>query len=225
MAGASLCPAELVVDCRLGFTQTTDFVAFAGSFFARRAKKEPAKEGKENAMIRLHALRWPDDRDAIRSLDISFTTDRIYGVRSTGLSFTLVETPVAPALHKDYGYAELDELPAHDYVAVAEVDDIVVGVATLELETWNRRAILRHLLIDAAYRGQGLGRALIADVLREARERGARCLWLETQNINYPAIQFYQRLGFQCCGLDTTLYDPQAVPAGEIALFFALQLT
>ena len=176
-------------------------------------------------MIRLRALRWPDDRDAIRSLDISFTTDRIYDVRSTGLSFSLVETPVTPARRKDYGDAELDALPAHDYVAVAEVDQSAVGVATLELETWNRRAILRHLLIDAAHRGHGLGRALIDDVVREARERGARCLWLETQNINYPAIQFYQRLGFQCCGLHTMLYDSPESLAGEIAVFFALQRT
>ena len=86
-------------------------------------------------MIRLRTLRWPDDRDAIRSLDISFTTDRIYDVRSTGLSFSLVERPVTPARRKDYGDAELDALPAHDYVAVAEVDQSAVGVATLELET------------------------------------------------------------------------------------------
>ena len=176
-------------------------------------------------MIRLRALRWPDDRDAIRSLDISFTTDRIYDVRSTDLSFSLVETPVAPAWRKDYGLAELDAVPAHDYVAVAEVDEIAVGVAAIRLETWNRRAVLEHLYIDAAHRTRGLGRALIDDVAREARERRARCLWLATQNTNYGAIQFYQRLGFQCCGLDTMLYDSPESLAGEIAVFFARQLT
>lgn len=36
----------------------------------------------------------------------------------------------------------------------------------------------------------------------------ARCLWLETQNVNYPAVQFYLRLGFELCGLDQTLYAP-----------------
>jgi ribosomal protein S18 acetylase RimI-like enzyme len=190
----------------------------------RRQIHSVAKD-EEHAMIRLRALRWPADRDAIRSLDISFTTDHIYDVRSIDHSFTLVETPVIPALHKHYGLAELDDLPGHDYVVVAEIDQIAVGVAALDMETWNRRAALRHIYIDAAYRKQGVGRILMDDVLRAARERGARCLWLDTQNINYAAIQFYQRLGFQCCGLDTTLYDPQEVPAGEIALFFALQIT
>ena len=127
-----------------------------------------------------------------------------------------METPVIPALHKHYGLAELGDLPGHDYVVVAEIDQIAVGVAALDVENWNWRAILRHIYIDAACRGQGIGRILIDDVLREARTRRARCLWLETQNTNYAAIQFYQRLGFQCCGLDTTLYDPQEVPATAI---------
>jgi hypothetical protein len=33
----------------LGLAQTTDFLAFGGSFFARRAKKEPPKE--ESTML------------------------------------------------------------------------------------------------------------------------------------------------------------------------------
>jgi ribosomal protein S18 acetylase RimI-like enzyme len=181
---------------------------------------------EDTPMIRFRALQWPGDRDALRSIDTSFTTERIYDIRSTDLSFSLVETAVFPARHKDYGFADqVDSLLTFDYVVVADADEILVGVAALKVEDWNRRAVLWHLYIDAAYRGQGIGRALIDDVLRETRERRARCLWLETQNINYAAIQFYQRLGFQCCGLDTTLYDSQESLAGEIALFFALQLT
>ena len=77
----------------------------------------------------------PDDRDAH-----SLTRHILYHQPNlwwdlSGLSFTLVETPVAPAWHKDYGDAELDALPAHDYVAVAGINQIAVGVATLELET------------------------------------------------------------------------------------------
>jgi len=44
--------------------------------------------------------------------------------------------------------------------------------------------------------------------------------------VNYPAIQFYRRLGFRLCGLDETLYRPDdsaSVP-GEVALFFARDL-
>jgi ribosomal protein S18 acetylase RimI-like enzyme len=45
-----------------------------------------------------------------------------------------------------------------------------------------------------------------------------RCLWLETENVNYPAIGFYRRAGFRLCGLDDILYrpgDPGLLP-GEV---------
>jgi ribosomal protein S18 acetylase RimI-like enzyme len=107
---------------------------------------------------------------------------------------------------------------------VAEIATTLVGVAALKVEAWNRRAVLEHLFIDAPYRGRGIGRTLIADVVRSAQERQARCLWLETQNVNYGAIQFYQRVGFRCCGLDTTLYDSDEPAPGETALFFVCDL-
>lgn len=177
-------------------------------------------------MPHLRPLRWPADREALRSLDIAVTTERIYEIRVTGTSFTLVETPVATPRHKAYGSDdEIDDLPSCDYAVVADMGEIPVGVAALSVEEWNRRAALRHIYVDAAYRGHGIGRALIDDLLREARERGARCLWLDTQNINHAAIQFYLRLGFQLCGLDTTFYDSQESLEGEVALFFAYQLT
>jgi ribosomal protein S18 acetylase RimI-like enzyme len=43
---------------------------------------------------------------------------------------------------------------------------------------------------------------------RARREPATGCLWLETQNVNYPAVQFYRRMGFRLCGLDETLYRP-----------------
>jgi ribosomal protein S18 acetylase RimI-like enzyme len=76
------------------------------------------------------------------------------------------------------------------------------------------------LYIAPEHRGHGVGRALIDAAVTEVQKRNARCLWLETQNINYAAIQFYKRVGFQWCGLDTSLYDPQRVATEEIALFF-----
>jgi ribosomal protein S18 acetylase RimI-like enzyme len=47
----------------------------------------------------------------------------------------------------------------------------------------------------------------------------ARCLWLETQNVNGPAIALYLRQGFRLGGFDDTLYDP-AVDPDEVALLF-----
>jgi ribosomal protein S18 acetylase RimI-like enzyme len=60
----------------------------------------------------------------------------------------------------------------------------------------------------------------MAAVFRRARQTPARCLWLETQNVNGPAVAFYLRQGFRLCGFDDTLYDP-AVHPDEVALYFS----
>jgi ribosomal protein S18 acetylase RimI-like enzyme len=176
-------------------------------------------------MINLRLLRWPDDRERLRSLDTSFTTDRIYRVEAIGLSFRLEEIPIIPARQKDYRFADhVDGLPTFDYVVVAEVAADMAGMAAMTFETWNRRAVLGHCYIAPTYRGQGIGRALIDNVVQAAQQHHARCLWLETQNINYGAIQFYQRVGFTCCGLDLALYDSRGPANGETALFFVRYL-
>ena len=54
--------------------------------------------------------------------------------------------------------------------------------------------------------------------------RGATRLWVETQNVNAPALAFYRRCGFALCGLDASLYEPTTVP-DEIALFLVKQLS
>jgi ribosomal protein S18 acetylase RimI-like enzyme len=80
------------------------------------------------------------------------------------------------------------------------------------------------LYVAPGQRGMGLGRRLLAAVEAYARTRQAHYLWLETSNLNFPAIQFYRRVGFQLCGLDQTLYAPDSDAAGETALYFAKAL-
>src|SRR6187431_1673125 len=104
-------------------------------------------------MFSLREMHWPDDRDSLCALDISFTTDRIYRIVATGLSFALEEAPIVPALHKDYNLPKhVDNLSGFDYVVVAEEDNVLVGMAALEIEGWNRRGELWHLYVDSACR-------------------------------------------------------------------------
>jgi GNAT superfamily N-acetyltransferase len=172
-------------------------------------------------MLTLRSLRWPDDHDALNSLDTSFTTGRVYRVVAEGAAFTLHETRVSPPLHKVYNLSsEIDGFPGLDYVLIAELDTLLAGVAALTHDTQDRRAILRHLYVERLYRGQGVGRALMEAMLARARQWLVRCVWLETQDVNYDAIQFYQRLGFQWCGLDLSLDERDGSPTDETAVFF-----
>jgi ribosomal protein S18 acetylase RimI-like enzyme len=172
-------------------------------------------------VLTLRSLRWPDDRHAVCALDTSFTTERVYRVVSTGTAFTLQETTVSPALHRVFDLTgEVDGMPALDHVLIAERDACVAGVAALSHDVADRRALVRHLYVDRAYRGQGIGRALMDAMVARAEQWQTRCVWLETQDVNYAAIQFYQRAGFQWCGLDLSLDERNGSAADEAAVFF-----
>jgi ribosomal protein S18 acetylase RimI-like enzyme len=171
-------------------------------------------------MTVVRVARWPEDLAQIESVDTSFSTDRVYRVTTEGLGFRLREEPVAPPLAKTY---VVQPLRPSDRLFVADDDGVVVGFGEVELASWNRRAAITHLYVSASHRGRGVGRVLVEALAERARADGARCLWLETQNVNYPAVQFYYRLGFRLCGLDESLYDFALLP-GEVALFFARDL-
>ncbi len=176
-------------------------------------------------MVTVRPFRWPTDRSALLALDTSFVTHQVYHVVQTDQSFALTTVPAIPPVRKDYQFAnDVDSLSSYDHVVVAEDDTTLIGIAAVKVEAWNRRAILWHFYIAPTYRGRGVGRILMDNLFETAQARDARCLWLETQNINYGAIQFYKRVGFQWCGLDTSLYDPDGHATAEIALFFVRYL-
>jgi ribosomal protein S18 acetylase RimI-like enzyme len=176
-------------------------------------------------MITVRELRWPEDRAALLALDTSFTTDRVFRVVAAELSFALDATAIDPPLSKRYDLsADIEELHGLDHVAVAEVDGHLAGMLALKHERWNGRAVVWHLYVSPAARGRGVGRALLDEATVVAQGWQAHCLWLETQDVNYGAIRFYLRMGFQWCGLDLALYDPRGPVAGDTALFFVRRL-
>ena len=59
-------------------------------------------------------------------------------------------------------------------------------------------AFIRYLAVPEQYRGQGLGRRLIEEAERIARQRGYIGLWLDT--FEFQARPFYEKLGFEVFG-------------------------
>jgi ribosomal protein S18 acetylase RimI-like enzyme len=177
-------------------------------------------------MITLRPARLPDDRAPILAIDRSFTTDRIYRLRSSLDSFALETVSVDPPIRKEMPLAAYlgDDRLWQEGIVAAD-GGTVVGFAAFTHQQWNRRTELWHLYVDAARRGEGIGRRLIEAVSAAGDAAGTRCIWLETSNLAYPAIQFYRRLGFVLCGLDTSLYDPTGAGGGETALYFARALS
>jgi GNAT superfamily N-acetyltransferase len=85
-------------------------------------------------------------------------------------------------------------------VFCAEHEGRVAGMATAQLLVSTARggpvATIEDVVVDAAARGTGLGRALLGAVEQWARARGCLRLQLLADRDNAPALDFYARLGF-----------------------------
>jgi len=61
-------------------------------------------------------------------------------------------------------------------------------------------AEIARFYVDAAFHGQGLAQAMMAEVRRLALARGARSLWLSVWQQQPQAIRFYEKEGFRIAG-------------------------
>ena len=81
---------------------------------------------------------------------------------------------------------------------VAEAKDRVVGISLYypRYSTWKGRCYyLEDLYVEPAYRGVGIGLALIEATANEARKAGAGRLDWQVIDWNDPAVKFYKQLG------------------------------
>jgi len=172
-------------------------------------------------VLHIRSARWPQDEAALSALDTSFVTDSVYRLAQDALAFCLVEEVIAPPLCKQYPFdpSDAEARAEWDHAVIAEDMGRLVGFAAAQYVVWNRRAVIWHLYVAPDYRGRGVGTQLLDSLDGFARGVGARCLWLETQNVNVPAIGFYLSRGFTLCGFDASLYDPDGPAHGETALF------
>lgn len=99
-------------------------------------------------------------------------------------------------------------------------NDELIGWAICNFRKWNNSLFIENILISERFRGQNIGRLLIKNINREARELQCRIVELETQNTNYSAIKFYQKAGFMITGINTKLYNDST----ETALFMSYEL-
>lgn len=156
-----------------------------------------------------------------------YTTDTIYSVSSIEYSnsfeFTLREKSLSYSKIWETDAGELEELNTiieKDNSFGVFTDGELQGWIIGEHRIWNNSFYIENILVNEKYRRQGIGIMLIKNAIKEARRLNCRVIELETQNTNYPAIQFYRRMGFNITGLNTRLYDNP----DEIALFMTLDI-
>jgi len=91
-----------------------------------------------------------------------------------------------------------------DYL-VAELDEKMVGFVNVKRSTHpsfpmfrpHKYAMIENTVVDQAYRGKGIGRALFDDAIAWARERGLRHVQTTVWHDNAGAREFYLNRGFR----------------------------
>jgi GNAT superfamily N-acetyltransferase len=109
-----------------------------------------------------------------------------------------IEAPLPPlTLERFMSFYVNDNAPMRLVLAVR--DDRVVGmiawVLTHELYSADACVYISDVAVHAAERGQGIGKALMAQAKAWGRAHGAQKLAWDVWDSNFPAKAFYERLG------------------------------
>ncbi|MFM2386465.1 MAG: hypothetical protein RL660_1222 [Bacteroidota bacterium] len=79
---------------------------------------------------------------------------------------------------------------------VAEKDDAIVGFALcyIRYSTWKGpRCYLEDIIVTEEHRGAGIGKLLMDEVIRDAKEKQFTAVVWQVLEWNEPAINFYKR--------------------------------
>ncbi|MCU1678578.1 MAG: ribosomal-protein-alanine N-acetyltransferase [Frankiales bacterium] len=127
--------------------------------------------------------------------------------------------PLLPLEHDLFGdeswsaisfWSELAQPSTRHYV-VAEDAGELVGWAGLA--AWTGEAFVQTIAVRRDRQRMGLGRALLGDLMAEARRRGERHVMLEVRANDERAQRMYARAGFEPIGRRPRYYQPSGVDA------------
>lgn len=127
---------------------------------------------------------------------------RIFTIYNEEIEHGIATFEVEPK-HVERDRAWLTERDALYPVLVATVGEDVVGWASLS--RWSPRGAYRRTAevseyVDAAHRGRGIGRALLAALIDRADERGVAVLLARVTQPNPESEAMHESLGFRAFG-------------------------
>ncbi len=106
---------------------------------------------------------------------------------------------------------ELAQQPASRHYLIADDGGLVVGYAGLL--TAGSHADVLTIAVALSRWGEGIGAALLDDLLAEAARRGCTEVFLEVRTDNTRAQQLYRRYGFTEIGIRRGYYQPSGADA------------
>ncbi len=120
------------------------------------------------------------------------------GAETDNLTFGAEGLPISVAQEADY----IKELDSRDLMLVARKDGILVGNASLScfFRRMAHRAELGISVVRSEW-GEGIGKALISECIKHAKENGITLITLEVRSDNSRATGLYKKFGFVKTGV------------------------
>lgn len=158
--------------------------------------------------------------DLIRFTYVSeFFFDVEYRQTPAGFSWSLIRRAASPAIRKEHKWQPFEEhVPSpRGYLAILSGEP--AGYVEFNFEDWHKLIRVWHFYVAEQSRGVGVGREMMNSAVQAARHFGARGIVLETQTSNFPAIEFYRKLGFEPWGINTAAYSNNDIEEADVQLW------
>ena len=111
------------------------------------------------------------------------------------------------------------ENPTVGQLFVLRVDGQVAGMAnalfTVSTAEGRRVVLLEDVIVSKNWRGRGLGRRLVAHVLKWAAANGLPRITLLSDKDNAPALAFYEHIGFEHSAMRVLRARTTGVPSAH----------
>ena len=101
-------------------------------------------------------------------------------------------------------YRETFAIPGVEYVVACD-DETIIGAAGIRNIVGTGE--ITNVMVLPQYRGRGIGKQILEELLERGRKLGAEEFTLEVRDSNEPAIRLYEGLGFEFEGIRPGFYS------------------
>ena len=118
----------------------------------------------------------------------------------------------------------VDELAREDSIMLLARSDSAEAVGFIVGRTISAESVaeIYNIGVTKVFRGRGIGKILLDEFLKRARQASAEKVWLEVRSLNAAAIAFYEQNGFQISSKRINFYSNPADDALLMELDFSV---
>lgn len=113
--------------------------------------------------------------------------------------------PIELLLLADPSREMVEEYVGRGECFIAEIEYQVIGVYVL-LSTRSRTVELVNVAVIEKQHGRGIGKQLVLDAIRVAKEKGYKTIEIGTGNSSVGQLMLYQKCGFRIIGVDKDFF-------------------